>query len=228
MVDLDPQLADSVATAVAPTATPPAPRDRRRGPRGSPARGVDSARAKGCTGQVATKASLVGADDAALGRLVDEHYGAMHRLARLVAREPELARDAVRAAWSTALLVGLPDTLTPRGGLLKLVLDALPPTPPPPAVPVGAATDLEDPEGRWSGWWKDEQARTPPADAERLDAVLATIAPGLAAALVLRDVEGLHADEVEQALGYSHAEQLALLHDGRVAVRNALRAQAGR
>jgi DNA-directed RNA polymerase specialized sigma24 family protein len=190
--------------------------------------GVDSARAGRCTRQVATKASLIGADDAALGRLVDEHYGAMHRVARLVGRDPEQARDAVRAAWNTALRDGLPRTGTLRGGLLKLVLEALPPTPMPPTEPVGAASDLEDPKGRWSGWWKDEQERTPPADADRLDAILATIAPRLAAALVLRDVERLDPGEVEEVLGYSVAEQVALLHEGRVAVRNALRAQASR
>jgi DNA-directed RNA polymerase specialized sigma24 family protein len=175
---------------------------------------------------VATKASHIGADRAALGRLVDEHYGAMHRFARLIGRDPERARDAVRAAWNTALRDGLPRTATPRGGLLKLVLEALPPTPMPPPEPMGAASDLEDPKGRWSGWWKDEQECTPPADAERFDAILATIAPRLAAALLLRDVEGLDPGEVEELLGCSHAEQLVLLHDGRVAVRNALRAQA--
>jgi DNA-directed RNA polymerase specialized sigma24 family protein len=173
---------------------------------------------------VATKAPFVGADDAARGRLVDEHWGAMHRLARLVARDPEQARDAVRAAWETALAQGLQETRTERGGLLELVLDALPPTPPPPPEPAAPATDFEDPEGRWSGWWKDELARTPPLDAARLDAALATIAPRLAVVLVLRDVEGLDAGEVEALLGYSRAEQLALLHDGRVAIRNALRA----
>jgi DNA-directed RNA polymerase specialized sigma24 family protein len=174
---------------------------------------------------MATEALLHDADDATLSRLVDEHYGAMHRLARLVARDGVVARDAVTAAWAAAVRDGLPRTATTRAALLGLVLDALPATPTPAREPIAAADDFEDPDGRWAGWWKDEQASTPPLDATRLEQALATIEPRLAAVLILRDVEGSGVDDVEALLGYSREQQLALLHDGRVAVRNALRAE---
>ncbi len=173
---------------------------------------------------MATKATFVGADDAAIGRLVDDHYGAMHRLARLVARDPDTATDAVRAAWSAVVQSGAPAPPA-RPALLGLVLAALPPTPPAPPQPAASADDFEDPEGRWAGWWKDEQAATPPLDGDRLDLILAVIPPRLTAVLLLRDVEALDAAQVETLLGLSPDEQLALLHDGRVAVRNAARAQ---
>lgn len=176
-------------------------------------------------------AALRDGDEGVLAQLVDDHYGAMHRLARLVHRDPASARRAVRAAWSTAL--ERPDDQPPgtslRGWLLRLVLLALA-APAPPAQPEPAAAPHEvEPEGsRWAGWWKDGIPSTPEPERNALEAALASIPAGLTAILVLRDVEGLDAPEVEALVGHSQAGQLALLHRGRSAVRNALRATAER
>ncbi|MGZ4372384.1 MAG: RNA polymerase sigma factor [Gaiellaceae bacterium] len=166
-------------------------------------------------------------DASALPPLVDEYYGSMHRLARLVGRHPDSARDAVRAAW--VALIEAPDAQPPelslRARLLRLVLEAVGARDAPmEPQPVGPVDDFEDPDGRWAGWWKDEQAKTPLPDAERLDRILATLPAGLTALLVLRDVERLPAQEVEAVVGRSPDEQLRLLQYARAAVRSALRA----
>jgi DNA-directed RNA polymerase specialized sigma24 family protein len=156
--------------------------------------------------------------------LVDEHYGAMHRLARLVGRDPSAAREAVRAAWLNAL--ARPDEIT-RGRLVALVLTELAaPHPPERPAPAAAAHELEPEGNRWAGWWQDDLPETPDPEDEALEAAIASLPAGLAALLVLRDVEGLGAAEVETLLGHSPDRQLAFLQHARGAVRNALRAEA--
>jgi hypothetical protein len=156
-----------------------------------------------------------------LHALVDEHYGAMHRLARLVG-DPAAARVVVRAAWAKAL--EQPETLT-RGRLLGLVLAELQaPRPPAEGVPAAPAQELEADDSRWAGWWQDDLPATPDPGDEPLEAALASLPPGLAALLVLRDVERLEAAEVDALLGHSPEEQLVFLQHGRSALRSALRA----
>jgi DNA-directed RNA polymerase specialized sigma24 family protein len=175
---------------------------------------------------VAVQAVLRGADEVAIGRVVDEHYGAMHRLARLVGRDPDIAREAVRAAWRSALErpEGQQPGTSSRGWLLGLVLEAIaPPDPPAEGAPAAPPNDLEDPEGRWAGWWKDDQAKTPSPEPKQLDATLAAMPAALATLLILRDVEHLSPEEVESLLGYAPDQQLHFLHYARTAVRNELR-----
>jgi DNA-directed RNA polymerase specialized sigma24 family protein len=168
-------------------------------------------------------------EPSALAPLVDEHYGSMHRLARLVARDPEAARKAVRAAWLAALEApgGRSTHTSLRGRLLGLVLAAVGANDAPSPQPVAAADEFEDPDGRWAGWWKDEQAKTPLPDAQLLEGILATLPAGLAALLVLRDVESLPAEEVESVAGWTPDEQLRLLQSARAAVRSELRKGEG-
>jgi RNA polymerase sigma-70 factor, ECF subfamily len=164
-------------------------------------------------------------DEAALAALVDEHYGAMHRLARLVGRGAD-AEAVARRAWAASLAARdrQPAGLRPRAWLLLLVLRELgAPAAPAQAPPVAPSADFEDEDGRWAGWWKDDLPPTPAPARERLERALASIPPGLAAILVLRDVEGLEPAEVEALLGHSPERQIALLHHGRTAVRTALR-----
>jgi DNA-directed RNA polymerase specialized sigma24 family protein len=175
---------------------------------------------------VATDAALRGADEAALRQLIDEHYGAMHRFARLVGRDPESSRITVRAAWLAALERAdpQPSGVRVRAWLLRLVLQEIaPPDPPAEAEPVASPDDFEDPAGRWAGWWKDELPTTTLPDAERLDDVLAALPAGLTAILILRDVEQLAPDEVQLVLGYPPDLQLRLLQSARAAVRNTAR-----
>jgi DNA-directed RNA polymerase specialized sigma24 family protein len=178
---------------------------------------------------VAMQAVLRGADEVAIGRVVDEHYGAMHRFARLVGHDPDTAHEAVRAAWRSALErpEGQPPGLSSRGWLLGLVVEATaPPEPPAEGAPAASPDNLEDPNGRWAGWWKDDQAKTPSPEPKQLDATLAAMPPALAALLILRDVERLSPDEVETVLGYAPDQQLLVLQHARTALRNELRAGA--
>jgi RNA polymerase sigma-70 factor (ECF subfamily) len=164
--------------------------------------------------------------ETALAALVDEHLGAMSRLARLVGRDPE-SRDAPRRAWAAALARPdeRPEGTSARGWLLKLVLDQLGPPPPPvEPPPVAPPADFEETGSRWAGWWKDDLPATPAPEPELVQQAVASIPPGLAAIVVLHDVEGLPADELTSLTGLAAEDQLTLLHHGRVAVRTALRA----
>jgi DNA-directed RNA polymerase specialized sigma24 family protein len=165
-------------------------------------------------------------DARSLAALVDEHYGAMHRLARLVGRGETNAGAAVRQAWQAAL--ARPDEqpagLGLRAFLLLLVLRELgSPEAPEQALPVAPPDDFEDDGGRWAGWWKDELPATPEPERAPVERALAAIPPGLTAVLVLRDVECLDPAEVEALLGHSNDRQVALLQHGRTAIRTALR-----
>jgi DNA-directed RNA polymerase specialized sigma24 family protein len=173
--------------------------------------------------------SVLDGDEAGPAALVEEHYGAMHRLARLVGRDPATARDVVRAAWRTA--IERPTERNPatslRGWLLRLVLVELAaPQPPKTFAPAAAAHELEPEDSRWAGWWRDGLPPTPDAEHEALEAAIASLPPGLAALLVLRDVEGLGAAEVAALTGHSPDHQLDFLQHARADVRNALRAAA--
>jgi DNA-directed RNA polymerase specialized sigma24 family protein len=157
--------------------------------------------------------------------LVDEHHGAMRRLARLVGRGSGDA-SAVRRAWRVALARpdDRPAGASMRGWLLRLVLDELTvPAPPADAPPLAPAADFEAPHGRWAGWWRDGLPVTPTPDDRDLERALTSIPAGLAAILVLRDVEGLGPAEAAVLTGHSAERQLVLLHHGRVSLRSALR-----
>ena len=156
-----------------------------------------------------------------LEALVDEHYGAMHRLARL-AGEPAEARAVVRAGWARAVEQPGPPTRAQLLGHVLAELDA--PRPPPEGAPAAPPHELEAEDGRWPGWWKDDLPATPDPEDEALEAALASLLPGLAALLVLRDVERLDPAAVEALLGHSPDEQLTFLQHGRSALRSALRA----
>lgn len=159
-----------------------------------------------------------------LAELVNEHYGAMHRFARLVRRDAD-PRAAVRDAWAQA--AGAPDArptgLSIRGWLLMLVLAGHAPEPHGEPAPAARPEELEDADGRWAGWWKDEQAATPDADAAALERLLVALPPLVAEIAVLRDVEGLPAAEVEAISGRPPERQVQLLQAARAAIRNGLR-----
>jgi DNA-directed RNA polymerase specialized sigma24 family protein len=160
-----------------------------------------------------------------LAELVNEHYGAMHRFARLVRRDGD-PRAAVREAWVRGLEEpdSRPEGTSMRGWLLMLVLATPAPEPHGEPAPAARPEDLEDPDGRWAGWWKDEQAATPAAEAAALEELLAALPPLVAEIAVLRDVEGLPAGEVEAISGQPADRQLQLLQVARAALRNGLRA----
>ena len=168
-------------------------------------------------------------DEDGLAALVDEHYGAMHRFARLVGRDPKDTQRVVRAAWLAAL--ERPDAQPPgicvRAWLLQLVVQQLAiPEPPVEAEPVAPPDDFEDSTGRWAGWWKDDLPPTTMPDARRLEGVLAALPPALTATVLLRDVEQLSPEKVQLILGHPPDLQLRLLQSARSAVRTAARRAA--
>jgi DNA-directed RNA polymerase specialized sigma24 family protein len=82
--------------------------------------------------------------------------------------------------------------------------------------------DFFDDDHRWAGHWKDGRPAHAQADVRRVEAAVAALPKGVAAIVLLRDVEGLSADEVVRLVGRSPDEQLTLLHQGRTAIRAAL------
>jgi DNA-directed RNA polymerase specialized sigma24 family protein len=172
---------------------------------------------------------LVDLDAAAVAALVDEHHGAMRRLARLVGGGSDSV-EALRRAWAAALAdpAAQPAGASVRGWLLGLVLDELAmPPPPAEAPPLAPPGEFEDPDGRWAGWWRDGLQATPRPEHAAVEEALAAVPAALAAMLVLRDVEGLGPEETAAVTGEPAARQLELLHHGRVAVRSELRAGPG-
>ena len=115
--------------------------------------------------------------EAAVAALVDEHQGAMSRLARLVGRDRD-AGGAVRRAWAAALARPgeQPEGTSVRGWLLTLVIDELELLPAPAELPlVAPAADFEEAGGRWAGWWKDDLPATPEPEPALLESALARI-----------------------------------------------------
>ena len=169
---------------------------------------------------------LLRGDVDGFGVLIDAHWGSMYRLARLVG-DPASARATVRAAWAAAIDEAdeRPPELSMRGWLLGIVIERLEPSTTSPRDPLPAAVspgDLED--GRWAGHWKDGLPAPAPAGAEAVETVLARLPAGVAAVVLLRDVERLREDEVARLLSRSPEEQRALLHEGRTGIRNLLEA----
>jgi DNA-directed RNA polymerase specialized sigma24 family protein len=170
---------------------------------------------------------LVDLDAAAVAALVDEHHGAMRRLARLVGRDASDPGAAVSRAWAIALADPAAQAAgtSVRGWLLRLVLDELAvPAAPLEAPPLSPPGEFEDPDGRWAGWWRDGLPATPRPEHAAVEEALATMPAALAVMLVLRDVEGLGPEETGVVTGEPPARQLELLHHGRIVVRSALRA----
>jgi DNA-directed RNA polymerase specialized sigma24 family protein len=147
----------------------------------------------------------------------------MHRLARLLG-DPVSAREVVRTAWFDALERNgeRPAELSTRGWLLGLVIHRLPPpTPPEQGAPAVPPIEFYD-EGRWSGHWRTGRPEAPDRDPAAVEAAVARLAPGVAAVVLLRDVEDLEPHEIEVMLNRPPDQQIALLHHGRTAIRSVL------
>ena len=157
-------------------------------------------------------------DGAAFAAHVAEHWGAMHRLARMLG-DPARAKETVRAAWTDALEGDKPPAeLSTHAWLLGLVIarlessDAADDSAPP-------DDDFEPAADKWAGHWKDDRPAPITLDADRLEGALARLPSHVAAVVVLRDVDSLAADEVETLLAWQADEQRSLLHEGRNRIR---------
>jgi RNA polymerase sigma-70 factor (ECF subfamily) len=196
-------------------------------------------------------AALRSGDEHAFERLVDRYHGSMKRVARAYVATNEAAEDVVQDAW-IGVIRGV-DQFEGRSSLktwiFRIVInramsrgarDAR-------SVPfssLGADEPAVDPNcfadsGRWSGWWRSEDAviqlpeRVVLAQESRrlIDSVIATLPPNQRLVITLRDIQGLTAEEACDLLGVSEANQRVLLHRARTRVRSAMegyvRAQVG-
>ncbi|HEX8742233.1 MAG TPA: hypothetical protein VF712_03780 [Thermoleophilaceae bacterium] len=198
----------------------------------------------GRPGDDAARASIATAldacDEEAFAALVERYHGRLLRLARAVQADDAAARGAVRAAWLEALRERVPPDPFPSLTawlfyltFRELRLVAAAPTPDGGPGVDRAAFEPED--DRWEGWWLDD-AMPEPWSEERDAASLRRAAlkeslrglhPHAAALLVLNDAEGLDARELTAALGLPRETQIALLHDARTKLREALDERAG-
>lgn len=176
-------------------------------------------------------------DQRAFLELVGRHQGAMVHFARSFVRDPAVADEVVQEAW-LAFVGGLP-RFQERSSLKTWLFSILANKAKTRAVREGRALafDLDGPEaaavveagredsaGRWHG------ASAPGPDRAlagrqalaALAQALETLPPAQRAVVVLRDVEGLDADEVCNILGLSETNQRVLLHRGRHRLRQAL------
>jgi RNA polymerase sigma-70 factor, ECF subfamily len=158
----------------------------------------------------------------AFTEFVDRWYGSTLRLAQLLAGDGETAGRATLDAWleMVARLPELDDEAPLHVYVLQATLESLAARITTRDEPPAYDPDSFEAEGhRWAGWWRDDRSpmdwEHPPADSALTRALAATI-------LVLRDVEGLPAADVEQVLDLTPADQLTLLHAGRAAIWKAL------
>lgn len=163
--------------------------------------------------------------------MVDRWYGSSVRLARLLGADDATAHRAAQEGWLLVIteLSELdgdePLNLAVLRATIENVAARLSPGD---AGPAFDADSFEAEGHRWEGWWRDASApkewEGSPED-EALARALGELDPGVAAVVLLRDVEGLGAEEVERVTGLEAADQRRLLHHGRLAIVKAIWAE---
>src|SRR5437016_12442519 len=189
--------------------------------------------------------ALRAGDESAFTRLVEEYGPAMLRVARMFVSSRAVAEEVVQEAW-VGVLKGI-GRFEGRSSLKTWIFRILTNTAKTRAQREGrsvpfsalasAATDGEavDPERflgdgeRFAGHWGAPPRRWGPEERlvsaeaqEVIDAAIATLPPAQAAVITMRDVEGLDAEEVCNALDLTETNQRVLLHRARSKVRQAL------
>jgi RNA polymerase sigma-70 factor, ECF subfamily len=182
-------------------------------------------------------------DEAAFTALVEQHHGALVRLARAFVGTQEAAEEVAQDTW-LAVLNGL-KAFEGRSTLKTWIFSILTNRAKTrgqrdkrwvPLVEAGtdgsAGTESDGdrftPNGSWAappGHWDAETPETLLLQREALEAVdraIAGLPPGQQAVLILRDVEGMASEDVCQALELSATNQRVLLHRGRSKVRAAV------
>lgn len=174
-------------------------------------------------------------------QLVSRHHDTMFRLARISVLSDAVAEEVVQDTWLAALqgLSAFRGEATFRTWLLAILVRRARTT----AVRERRSVAVEDVQravdparfgagGMWSDppvpWEDDAESRL---DASALGDVLQRGLGGLPdrqrEVVLLRDVDGLRADEVCAALDISEANQRVLLHRGRSGLRESLEAELG-
>jgi RNA polymerase sigma-70 factor (ECF subfamily) len=187
-------------------------------------------------------------DERAFAALVEEHGGAMLRIARLYVRDRAVAEEVIQEAW-LGLLRGL-DRFEGRSSLrtwLFRIVTNLAKTrgvreSRSVAFSALAGEEVEDtgpsvpperfrgPEDRWSGHWasppeewgRPEHALLSAETRAVIDRAIAALPDVQRQVITLRDVEGWGSEEVCNALELSETNQRVLLHRARTKVRHAL------
>jgi RNA polymerase sigma-70 factor (ECF subfamily) len=187
-------------------------------------------------------AALREGDEVAFAHLVDRYHAAMVRVARSYVASKQAAEDVVQDAW-LGLIQGL-DRFEGRSSLktwlFRIVINkamtrgerearSVPFSSLPPDEP-SVDNDRFVASGRWSGWWRSENAVSSVPDRVVLaketrvmiDEVIATLPHNQRLVITLRDVEGFSSEEACDLLGVSEANQRVLLHRARSRIRSAL------
>jgi RNA polymerase sigma-70 factor (ECF subfamily) len=183
-------------------------------------------------------------DEDAFVRLVDQHDGALRRIARTYASEA-LADDIVQETWLAVLrsadrFEGRSSIRTWMVGIMRNIAItharrerrqipfstfAAAVGPAEPAVPPDR---FQGPAGRFPGGWVsfperwDEQPERRFLSSEGVEVarrLIASLPPAQRDVVTLRDVDGWSSEEVSDALGITAGNQRVLLHRGRSKVR---------
>ena len=183
-------------------------------------------------------------DEDAFAELVDRYHASLVRVARMYVRDNATAEDVAAETW-LAVVNGI-DRFEGRSSLKTWLFRILTNRAKTRgqrearSVPFSSIGDsnepavdadrfrLEDPlAGAWSDpprpWEGDPEERLLAGEAREL--ILSTIEglpPSQRAAITLRDIEGLSAEDVRNVLGVTDTNQRVLLHRARSTVRRAL------
>jgi len=179
---------------------------------------------------------LRGGDEAAFVTLVNRHHDAMVRLAATFVASRALAEEVVQDTW-IGVLRGI-DRFEGRSSLRTWLLSILVNRARTTAVRESRSVAIGDPTGvldrsrfdetgGWATppehWIEDAEERLGAAAlAARLREALQGLPARQRAVVMLRDVDGLDADEVCAVLAISAGNMRVLLHRGRAALREAL------
>lgn len=198
-------------------------------------------------------AALRAGDERAFLTLVRAQHGALIRVALGYVREATIAEEVAQEAWA-GFLESLPrfrpETATVKTWLFRILINCARARGRKErrSVPLSAlASETDDdgplvpperfvPEGHvWAGHWAsaprkfvlDDPAVSREAR-ELLTEAIYSLPESQREVMILRDVEGLEADEVCSALALSEPNQRVLLHRARTKVRNYLEARLGK
>ena len=183
------------------------------------------------------KAQLAAGDEAAFARVFEEVHPMLVRVALAFVKNAAIAEDVAQDAWILAM--GALDSFEGRSSFrtwiariainrakTRAVRDGR-------HVPIAPDLETDGEDARFNGWgiWSSMPERwddTPEGLALRrevrdaIEAGLLELPEAQRAVVTLRDLEGLGAEEVCNALDISESNQRVLLHRGRTRLRAVL------
>jgi RNA polymerase sigma-70 factor, ECF subfamily len=186
-----------------------------------------------------TRGVLAG-DRAQFTALVKRHHGALLRLARAICPSRAVADEVVQETWLAVLdgLAGFEGRSSLKTWIFRILVNRARTraTRERRSIPLSAlaADDAEPPDptvqlSSWGFWSQAPRAWQGPEGqllgkelAAVLEAELEQLPPAQRAVVVMRDVEGLPAEDVCNVLELTETNQRVLLHRGRTRLRAAL------